>query len=55
MSEEEENLRIHMEHHNVKQWLLDGAKAEDARTIMAAVQEIPEHRLIRRLARALAR
>jgi len=54
MSERYENLLGHMQHHNVKQWLLDGAKAEDARTIAAAIEQMPEHRLIRRLARALS-
>jgi hypothetical protein len=44
----------HMAHHNFKQWLLDGAEKEDARTIGEAVRSIPEHRLIRRLARALS-
>ncbi len=43
-----------MRYHSVKQWLLDGAKREDAQTIMEAVKNIPERRLIRRLARALA-
>jgi hypothetical protein len=50
----EENLHGHMAHHKVKQWLLDGCEREDARTIREAVERILEHRLIRRLARALA-
>jgi hypothetical protein len=50
-----ENLIGHMEHHNIKEWLLRGADAEDARTIWAAINDIPERRLIRRLARALSR
>jgi hypothetical protein len=54
MSSEEE-LLSHMRHHRVKQWLLDGCEREDARTIMAAVEAIPERRLIRRLARALTK
>ena len=54
MSEYEQNLLAHMEHHNVKDWLLNGARAEDARTIGRAIERIPTHRLIRRLARALA-
>jgi hypothetical protein len=50
-----ENLLSHMRYHKVKQWLLDGCDDEDARTIGEAVRRIPEHRLIRRLARALAK
>jgi hypothetical protein len=50
-----ECLLGHMQHHNVKQWLIEGCKREDARTIMNAVQQIPSRRLIRRLARALAK
>ena len=50
-----DRLLGHMQHHSVKQWLLDGCEAEDARTIGEAVRRIPEHRLVRRLARALAR
>ena len=49
-----DNLHGHMQYHKVKQWLLDGADREDAQTIKAAVQEIPERRLIRKLARILA-
>jgi hypothetical protein len=49
-----DNLHGHMQYHKVKQWLLDGAEHEDAQTIKAAVQEMPERRLIRRLARILA-
>lgn len=55
MSERYENVHGHMRFHNVKRWLLDGATQEDARTIKAAVKSVPEHRLIRRLARALTK
>jgi hypothetical protein len=51
----EKSLLIHMQHHNIKQWLLDGCDREEARTIRDAVEAIPERRLIRRLARALAK
>ena len=54
-TEQERILHHHMRFHSVKEWLLDGAEREDARTIMKAVKRIPEHRLIRRLARALAK
>ncbi len=50
---EHDNLLAHMQHHNVKAWLLRGCDAEDANTIRRAVQRMPEHRLIRRLARIL--
>ncbi len=49
-----ENLLAHMEHHNVKQWLLDGSQLEDARTIHEAVKRMPERRLVRKLARILS-
>jgi hypothetical protein len=49
------NIHGHMQHHKVKEWLLRGARHEEAHTIGAAVRDIPEHRLLRRLARALAR
>jgi hypothetical protein len=47
-------LLEHMSYHNVKQWLIDGARREGAQTIGRALENIPERRLIRRLARALA-
>jgi hypothetical protein len=53
-SKHDELLR-HMKFHHVKQWLLDGCKAEGAHTIGDAVGKIPERRLIRRLARALSK
>ncbi len=49
-----ENLLNHMKYHHIKDWLLRGAEKEDANTIHKAVRDIPEYRLIRRLARALA-
>jgi hypothetical protein len=48
------NLHEHMTYHGVKRWFLDGCDREDANTIREAVERIPERRLIRRLARALA-
>ena len=66
-----ENLFSHLSHHTaeaaarrgeknpeqcgIKRALLDMCKREDARTIREAVERIPEHRLARRLARALAK
>lgn len=51
----EQNLHSHMKYHSVKDWLLRGCRDEDANTIREAVERMPEHRLIRRLARALAK
>jgi hypothetical protein len=48
-------MHDHMRVHHVKQWLLQGAMQEDAKTIHAAVKVMPGHRLIRRLARALTK
>lgn len=50
-----ENLLEHMRHHDIKEWLLNGARKEDARTIAAAIERIPSRILIKRLARALSR
>jgi hypothetical protein len=50
-----QSLLGHLQHHNVREWLLRGAEDEDARTIGAAVRRIDEDALLRRLARALAR
>jgi hypothetical protein len=43
----------HTEHHNIKQWLLDGATAEDAQTIKAAIKRKSHWYLQRELARIL--
>jgi hypothetical protein len=48
-----ENLLGHLEHHGIKEWLLRGARDEDARTIYAAVKRQREHRLARKLAEIL--
>ena len=53
-TEKEANLLSHLNHHNVKDWLLRGAKDEDANTIRNAVEQMPEDRLRRRLARILS-
>ena len=50
-----EQLLAHAEHHNVKQWLLDGAKHEDAYTLYAAIERQSSHRLARKLAEILAK
>lgn len=36
---------------NIRQGLLDGARHEDAQTIGGAIRRMPEHRLLRRIAR----
>jgi hypothetical protein len=48
-----DTLLGHLEHHDVKGWLLRGCEDEDANTIKEAVKRIPPRRLLRRLARAL--
>ena len=50
-----ENLHSHMKYHKIKKWLLRGARWESAKTIHSAVKDTPERRLIRHLARALAK
>lgn len=41
------------DYHNPKDWLLNGAKDEDAQNIGALILRIPSRRLCRRLARIL--
>ena len=53
-SETYENLLSHIEHHDVRQWLKDGARREDARTIMAAIENLSDGQLQRRFARMLS-
>jgi hypothetical protein len=56
MSDREyESLLEHIEHHNVRKWLLDGAKREDANTIRCAIERLSDGQLNRRIARLLAR
>lgn len=50
-----DKLHDHMKDHQVKKWLLRGCRREDANTIREAVERLPEHVLIRRLARALSK
>lgn len=47
------NLLGHCEHHKIKDWLIKGAKREDARTILEAVKRQSPHRLQRKLAEIL--
>jgi hypothetical protein len=54
MSEKYENLLNHIEHHNIRRWLLDGCDREDARTIREAVKNLSDGQLSRRFARMLA-
>ena len=51
---EYENLLSHIEHHNVRGWLMEGARREDARTIMAAIKNLSDGQLQRRFARMLS-
>jgi hypothetical protein len=49
----ESKLRAHARHHNIRKWLEDGAKREDAQTILSAIRRMPDDRLLRRFARML--
>jgi hypothetical protein len=49
------NLLDHLNHHNVKRWLLNGCDKEGAHTIKEAVERISESRLRRKLAEILQR
>jgi hypothetical protein len=49
------SLLGHIAHHNVRKWLLNGAKSEDANTIRAAIERLSDGQLARRFARLLAR
>jgi hypothetical protein len=50
-----ETLLAHLEHHHLKDWLIEGAKREDARTIREAIKRIPDRRLNRRMAWLLSK
>jgi hypothetical protein len=49
----DEPLYPHIKGHKVKEWLLNCAKEEDAKTIGLAVSRIPAWRLHRAMARML--
>jgi len=49
-----DKLLSHIEHHNVRRWLTDGAIDEDARTIRDALDRMDDGQLNRGLARMLA-
>jgi hypothetical protein len=42
----------HMEHHDVRKWLLDAADADEAGTIHNAIARSSPHRVARKLAEA---
>jgi hypothetical protein len=48
-----ESLLGHIEHHNIRKWLLEGAEREDANTIKEAIKRLSDGRLNRRFARML--
>jgi hypothetical protein len=50
-----ETLLSHIRHHNIRKWLLDGAKREDANTIRMAIEHLSDGHLKRRFARMLAK
>jgi hypothetical protein len=45
----------HAVHHDVKQWLIDGAKREDARTLLEAIKRTSDYDLQKGLALALSK
>lgn len=49
----ESTLLAHIKHHNIRKWLEDGAKREDAQTILGAIKRLSSERLKRRFARML--
>jgi hypothetical protein len=49
------SLLGHIKHHNLRKWLLEGAKAEDANTIRMAIEKLSDGQLSRRFARMLAK
>jgi hypothetical protein len=46
-------MLAHIQHHNLRQWLLDGAEREDANTIREAIGRLSDGQLARRFARLL--
>ena len=49
-----DKLLGHIEHHNLRKWLLRGCQDEDANTIRAAIEKLSDGQLQRRFARMLA-
>lgn len=49
------SLLGHIEHHNIRKWLLEGADREDANTIKAAIKSLSDGQLNRRFARMLVK
>ncbi len=49
------SLRNHLNHHNIKRWLLKGCEDEDANTIREAVQNTSSYDLRKGLAQILSR
>ena len=47
------DMLAHTSRHNIKEWLLRGAREEDARSIYEAVRRQSSHRLARKLAELL--
>jgi uncharacterized protein (DUF2461 family) len=48
-----DSLLGHIEHHNVRKWLVDGCEREDANTIREAISRLSDGQLQRRFARML--
>jgi hypothetical protein len=50
-----QTVMYHVPHHNIRDWLLTGAKNEDAVTIGCAVARLSDEKLQRRFARMISR
>jgi hypothetical protein len=50
-----DSLLGHIKHHNLRRWLLNGARDEDANTIRMAIEKLSDRQLNRRFARLLAK
>ena len=51
---EYDRILAHIEHHNIRKWLLDGARREEAHTIARHIKRLSDGQLARRFARMLS-
>jgi hypothetical protein len=49
-----DKLLGHIRYHSIREWLMDGARREDANTIRRAIERLSEDQLERRFAKMLA-
>lgn len=50
-----ERMLGHIQHHKIREWLLAGARKEDANTIRQAIERLSDGELNRRIARMLVK